>query len=43
MLTVLARGSLQESRERFRLALEGYALAGQRLREQRVRTALAAL
>ena len=39
----LARGAAAEARERFRFALEGYALAGQRLREQRVRATIAAL
>jgi tetratricopeptide (TPR) repeat protein len=39
----LAQGAADEARERFRLALEGYALAGQRLREQRVRATIAAL
>jgi DNA-binding SARP family transcriptional activator/tetratricopeptide (TPR) repeat protein len=39
----LARGATDEARERFRLALEGYALAGQRLREQRVLATIAAL
>ena len=40
---LLARGAAGEARDRFGLALEGYAIAGQRLREQRVHTVLATL
>jgi DNA-binding SARP family transcriptional activator len=38
---LLARGDRQRARERLGLALEGYAAAGQRLRERRVRETLA--
>jgi DNA-binding SARP family transcriptional activator/tetratricopeptide (TPR) repeat protein len=40
---LLARGQRARARERLGLALEGYAAAGQRLRELRVREALARL
>jgi len=40
---LLARGARAQARERLGLALEGYAAAGQRLRERRVRGTLAGL
>ena len=40
---LLARGARERARERLGLALEGYAAAGQRLRERRVRETLAGL
>jgi DNA-binding SARP family transcriptional activator/tetratricopeptide (TPR) repeat protein len=40
---LLARGAREHARERLGLALEGYAAAGQRLRERRVRETLAGL